>query len=331
MTEKSDAMRVQGLPEGLGDPIRAVIVGGGTGGGPTGGLTNVELRASPVEIEGTVNANVGVVPVTGTFFPPTQPVSGNVGITGSVTVSGPLTDAQLRATPLPVTGSFFPTTQPVSGNVGITGAVAVTGAFFQATQPVSGTVTANINGTVPVTGTFFQATQPVSIAATVGVKKHSQAGRVVRNFILDAFTAAPAAEALQSVIQYYNGAAVAAITTPVVVPAGKVLRLTGGRIETKSLATVGSVVMRVRINPAGLVVIGSPIAASASCGSRAGATTVAMTGGHDHAEFSFGDEGLEIPAGAGVGFTLAGYGPAGAAALQGVTRFEVWGYEYTAS
>jgi hypothetical protein len=34
-------------------------------------------------------------------------------------------------------------TQPISGNVGVTGSVAVTGTFWQATQPVSGTVTAN--------------------------------------------------------------------------------------------------------------------------------------------------------------------------------------------
>lgn len=33
--------------------------------------------------------------------------------------------------------TFYPATQPVSGNVGITGAVAVTGAFYQATQPIS--------------------------------------------------------------------------------------------------------------------------------------------------------------------------------------------------
>ncbi len=154
--------------------------------------------------------------------------------------------------------------------------------------------------------------------------------RVDRNFILDTYTAAPVADALQSVVQWYNNAAVAATTQPAVVPAGKILRLTGGRIETKSLATVGSVIMRIRSNSAGLVVIGSPIVATIGCGSRAGATTVAMTGGLDHAEFTFGEAGHELPAGTGIGFSLAGYGPTGTLTLQGVTRFEVWGYEYTA-
>lgn len=132
-------------------------------GGPSGGLTNTELRASAVPVSGTfypatqpvsgtitvanpttnpetglakevtlaslltelgqkyeggaialdsatlaalesVTATIsGTVPVSGTFWPGTQPVSGTVGISGTVPVSGPLTDAQLRATALPVT------------------------------------------------------------------------------------------------------------------------------------------------------------------------------------------------------------------------------------
>lgn len=122
-------------------------------------------------------------------------------------VSGPLTDTQLRTTPVPVsgtvtstpsgtqnvavtstvstpvTGTFFQTTQPISGSVSVSN--------FPATQPISGTVsisgTSPISGTVTavqptgtnlhvvvdsapttaVTGTFFQATQPVN--GTVGV------------------------------------------------------------------------------------------------------------------------------------------------------------------
>ncbi|PTD19906.1 hypothetical protein CV103_12005 [Sphingomonas fennica] len=41
------------------------------------------------------------------------------------------------AGPFPVTGDFYPETQPVSGTVGISGSVPVTGTFWQATQPVS--------------------------------------------------------------------------------------------------------------------------------------------------------------------------------------------------
>lgn len=62
-------------------------------------------------------------------------------------VTGPLTDAQLRASPVPVSASieFDGLTNaelraspvPVSGTVGVSGTVPVSGAFYQATQPVS--------------------------------------------------------------------------------------------------------------------------------------------------------------------------------------------------
>jgi hypothetical protein len=56
------------------------------------GLTDAELRATPV-------------PVSGTFWQATQPVS--------FSWAG-LTDAELRATPVPVSGTFWQATQPVS-------------------------------------------------------------------------------------------------------------------------------------------------------------------------------------------------------------------------
>ena len=80
------------------------------------------------------------VPVSGTFWQATQPVSGSVSV------------------------SNFPATQPVSGTVAVSsvsGSVAVTGTFWQATQPVS---IASMPST-PVTGTFWQSTQPVSLAS----------------------------------------------------------------------------------------------------------------------------------------------------------------------
>lgn len=171
------------------------------------------------------------------------------------------------------------------------------------------------------------AAKNIQATLALATQDLKDAGRVARSFMLDAYTAAPAAEALQSVIQWYNNAAVAGTTTPAVVPAGKTLRLTSWSITTKSLATVGSAVMRIRANTAGVAVIGSPPVWSAEVGSRAGATTVAMTGGLDQQTGVF-PEGFEFPAGTGLGFTLAGYGPTGVLALQGVTRFQVYGYEY---
>lgn len=104
------------------------------GGGGAAGLTDAQLRATPVPISGPLTdaqlraASVpisdggGSLTVDGTFWQATQPVS------------GPLTDAQLRALAVPVSGTFWQATQPVSGT------------FWQATQPVSGTITANKGG-----------------------------------------------------------------------------------------------------------------------------------------------------------------------------------------
>ena len=95
----------------------------------------------------------------------------------------------------------------------------------------------------------------------------------------------------------------------------------------KSLATVGSSVVRVRINTAGTAVLASPLAYTFETGSISGSTTVAMTGGSSCLMGDF-PEGFDIPAAAGVGFSMAGYGPTGVLMLTGVTRFVVTGYEF---
>lgn len=101
----------------------------------------------------------------------------------SLTVDGPLTDAQLRASPVPVSGSFSPSgTQDVNivstipvpvtdngGSLTIDGTVAISN--FPATQPVSGTVTANIGttGGLALDATLTNATQKTKIVDTAGV------------------------------------------------------------------------------------------------------------------------------------------------------------------
>jgi hypothetical protein len=148
-------------------------------------LTNTQLRAT-------------AVPVSGTFWPGTQPVS--------FTWAG-LTNAELRASAVPVSGTFWQATQPISAAslplpsgaateatlsalntktpalgqavmassqpvviASNQSAVPVSGTFWQSTQPVSfawaGLTNAELRATaLPVSGTFWQATQPVSIAS----------------------------------------------------------------------------------------------------------------------------------------------------------------------
>jgi len=123
---------------------------------PNGQAT--KANSSPVVIASDQNA----VPVTGTFYQTTQPISGSVSVTGSFWQSTqPVSIASMPSTP--VTGTFYQTTQPISGSVTVSNfpaSQAVTGSFYQATQPVS---IASMPST-PVTGTFYPTTQPVSLA-----------------------------------------------------------------------------------------------------------------------------------------------------------------------
>ncbi|HNG68658.1 MAG TPA: hypothetical protein PLP63_06925, partial [Saprospiraceae bacterium] len=114
----------------------------------TGPLTDAQLRATAVPVSGTVTivpSGTQVVSATDldirdlVFATDKVDVSGSsVSITGTVPVSGPLTDTQLRATAVPVSGPLTDTqlratAVPVSG--------PLTDAQLRATAvPVSGTV-----------------------------------------------------------------------------------------------------------------------------------------------------------------------------------------------
>jgi hypothetical protein len=101
------------------------------------------------------------------------PVSGNVNVGNTVPVSGPLTDAQLRAGAVPVSGTFWPGTQPVSGPLTDAqlraGAVPVSGTFWPGTQPVSGPLTDAELRATPVTVTTGGLTDAQLRASAVPV------------------------------------------------------------------------------------------------------------------------------------------------------------------
>lgn len=261
-----------------------VTVTNPSGGEGAGGLTNTELRASPVPVSGSVTANVGTVPVTGTFWPATQPVSGTVtaNISGTVPVSGtfwqatqPVSGTVAVSGSVAVTGAFYPATQPVS--IASMPSTPVTGTFWQTTQPVSGTVTANAgSGTfavsgpltdtqlrtsaLPVSGTFWQATQPVSLAATVATRDLKDTSRnIVNAATAIAGVTAVTTEALLTLAVSRDGAATSNVTT-IAVTNGKKLRIIGitaGVISTA--AAVISARVCLRMNPSGAVTASSPI------------------------------------------------------------------------
>jgi len=130
----------------------------------TGGLTDTQLRASAIPVSGTVGVS-GTVAVSGPLTD-TQlrasaiPVSLasiplasdaatqttleaarvildaiQTAVQGTLAVSGPLTDTQLRATAVPISGSV--TTGGLTDTQLRATAVPVSGTFWQATQPVS--------------------------------------------------------------------------------------------------------------------------------------------------------------------------------------------------
>jgi hypothetical protein len=154
------------------------------------GTQNVNAAQSGVfQVEpgtNTFKVSVGNFPasqaVTGTFFPVTQPVSGNIGLSQPTVLGATVTFNGAQ----PVTGTFWQNTQPVSGTffqsvqpVGIT-QTSVLGATvtYNGTQTVNATQSGvfqvepgtntfkaaiqNFPASQAVTGTFFQTTQPVS-------------------------------------------------------------------------------------------------------------------------------------------------------------------------
>lgn len=168
----------------------------------TGPLTDTELRASPVPVtiptpvpvtdnggsltvDGTVTALQGTSPwvVSGTIA--TSPnvnvhdgtgvsisstgSSLNVDVTNTVPVTGPLTDTQLRASPVPVSGtvavSNFPATQPVSGTVTANQGTPAAIANAWPIKLTDGTDTADITAASALKVDGSAVTQPISAAS----------------------------------------------------------------------------------------------------------------------------------------------------------------------
>src|SRR6185295_11482477 len=90
----------------------------------------------------------------------TQPISGTVSVSGSVAVTGPLTDTQLRASPVPISGT-------VTANLGTVDGLALDATLTnssQKTQIVQGGNTAVVDATgdLQVDVNNFPATQAVT-------------------------------------------------------------------------------------------------------------------------------------------------------------------------
>lgn len=166
---------------GVTQPISAVSLPLPTGAATaanqqTDALTDTQLRATPVPVSGTVSVNEpvtvdGTVELGATSLAALETVTVNQGTSpwvvgdggASLTVDGPLTDAELRATPVPVSGTVT-VNEPVSvdDNGGSLTVDAVNLdirdlAFATDSVDVTGSTVA-ISGTVPVS-----LTEPISV------------------------------------------------------------------------------------------------------------------------------------------------------------------------
>lgn len=175
---------------------------------------------------------------------------------------------------------------------------------------------------VNTAGVTARGTQPAFALATQDLR---DAGRNV----LSLYTAAPvlltAADALLSLTGFKGGAAVASTTTPAVVSTGKAMRLTV--LETTYMAasgtTAGFVRVTLRVNLTGACLITSPAVMSWFVGGPAlavGASSVVPLPLPD---------GLEFPAGAGLGLSVQGFNATQAAtAGLGYVALVSAGFEY---
>jgi len=118
----------------------------------TGPLTDVQLRATPVPVSGTV-AVTGVATAANQATEIASLASIDSKLTSPLTVTGPLTDAQLRASPVPVSGTV--------STGGLTDAelratpvpVSVSGVSTAANQVANGVLLGAVTETAPATDT----------------------------------------------------------------------------------------------------------------------------------------------------------------------------------
>jgi hypothetical protein len=288
------------------------------GGGAGGGLTDAELRAAPV-------------PVSGTFWQATQPVS------------GPLTDAQLRASAVPIADGGGSIT--VDGSVSVSNfpaTQAVTGTFWQATQPVS------IAAAVPVTdnGGSLTVDGSVSLAAAIPagtnnigdvdvltlpalptgtntIGKVQCANLPSRVRVIYRFhgtpTAAPA-DTILTLTRLMEGDATNDTGTTWAVTAAKRLRIQGVKLGVKANAAAAAwATATIRVNISGAAVIGSDSYFRLDVGLTAASANSTVT----PAYIDFGDDGFELSGTEQFCISLA------AQATTNIISLEMWGYEYT--
>lgn len=280
----------------------------------------------------------------------------------AIGVTGPLTDAQLRASAVPTSLATLPALIASAANIGDVDVLTVPADPFGAnadavvaagavgsiqaklrrlTQGIEdlktltvlaaganaiGKLAANSGvdiGDVDVTSIVPPTlTKGTQGATGFSTQDLKDAGRNVTNYFMAAGVAGTNAEVMQSLTGYKGGVAVGATVTPAVVTSGKIFRVTSITLSYQSLATAGACLFRLRANLTGAGVVGSPLVCTFIIGSAAAVAGITTT------EVIPIPDGLEFAAGAGIAVGMLGLSTVGAALAAGFGTITINGYEY---
>jgi hypothetical protein len=206
----------------------------------------------------------GTIAVSGTFWQATQPVSGPLTDAqlraSAVPTTGPLTDAQLRASAVPTTGPLTDSQLRASA-VPIAVAIADGGDVVQGAKADAvwdgATVSTTFSAVLKYIGQKIEAVRAL-LAATLKIQER-ETGYANVSLYAEA-VAGIIAETAISINKSVNYAAAAAATSngP---SAGKELVICGIIIGWVSTSTTANTCrLRIRVNPGGAAIITSPIA-----------------------------------------------------------------------
>jgi hypothetical protein len=178
------------------------------------GVNNGDISTSnPMPVTVVSGIELEIKNDTGNPLPISGPVN-VTNFPSSQAVTGPLTDTQLRATAVPVSGSFYQATQPVSGSVSVSSIPAVTGSVsvtnFPATQAVSNLFEGPVTpGTVATKSALMGGQYNSSpLALTNGQQSALQldsTGRLRATTTDDSFSASGTIAALNASVNLANG------------------------------------------------------------------------------------------------------------------------------
>ncbi len=99
--------------------------------------TSLPIDVNVTNTGTNIPVDLKVISMAGGCVPTATNDGWNNGITSTAVSLKNGLDMNVINTSLPVTGTFWQATQPVSGTVAVSGSVATTGTYWQATQPVS--------------------------------------------------------------------------------------------------------------------------------------------------------------------------------------------------